>query len=132
MQDLIDRLEKATGPDRSLDQAIALIAFPDCELWSPELWSGGPNEYIKREKPELWYDQILHYTQSMDAAMSLLPASFWGSIEWAGTTESHKQSWPLVKLGTGDIRLSAQANTLPLTICIAALKAKAAAHRIPA
>lgn len=81
--DLIERLEKATGPSRELDYAI------DCfVLWGPhsdwENAGGGYERHKKTGEPrvfDLWSRARIQYTGSLDAAVELvekmLPGWYW-------------------------------------------------------
>jgi hypothetical protein len=81
MQDLIERLEKADGPDRELGNDILFAAG-----WTQnEMDYGGGNqvtvwmapddtEYLDGDHPDP--------TKSIDAAVALLPSGFW----WRGGT----------------------------------------------
>ena len=73
-QSLIERLEKLTGPDREVDGLIGLLINPGSSLWTPEWWSGGPNEYLRWPDPTpgvARYEMLRHYTSSIDAALTL-------------------------------------------------------------
>ena len=111
MSELIERLEKATGPDRELDQAIVIEA-PVTKAFLQDDGQGG--------------FEVLHYTASIDAALTLLPPEFWGSIQWAGTLKQNDRAWPVVEVGSGDQKIKVQAATIPLSVCLAALRARAA------
>jgi hypothetical protein len=68
LADLIARIEAATGPDRTLDSAIA--AAVGFEGWTPEAWAAAEAD------PELWRPSIPKapaYTASLDSALTLVP-----------------------------------------------------------
>lgn len=103
---LIERLKRATGPDRQLDNAMAdALGFkvPDSDA------EGWP----------------LHYTRDIDAALTAVPNNYWLSIEFAGVVPSDlPRRWPVVKFGRGGTEQTAQAITAPLALCVAALRAR--------
>lgn len=110
MQDLIERLEKATGPDRELDYDLRIIDQPHT-VGSLGLKS-------------------LPYTASIDAALTLTPELVFIEIKTGTQTGRHRFEWPIVVCGnqkTGKRIWRGQAATLPITLCIAALKARHAA-----
>ena len=63
MKDLIERLEKALGPDRELDEAIVIEVPVTNGFLQPDRHGGF---------------EVLHYTASIDAALTLVPtAAIW-------------------------------------------------------
>lgn len=65
MSDLIERLEKATGPDRKHDRAISVwLVENGCDPDGPD----------KGMHPRL--ENVPHYTASIDAALTLVPGGF--------------------------------------------------------
>ena len=108
LQALIARLERATGPDRELDNAIwALLGQPLPD--DPAGW------------PPL-------YTASLDAAMTLLPKG----EDWAEWSigfgfiggQARARIWIGDELSDGQKNVGA---TPAIALCIAALKARSAA-----
>lgn len=108
---LIDKLERADGPDRELDQLIA--------VWHRSQISG---------KRVLGVANCAAYTASIDAAMTLVPEG-WQliKIEWFNVNDSWRafmRDWHIqsdtfaAKTGDG------QAATPALALCIAALRAR--------
>lgn len=83
MKDLIDRLEKAIGPDRELDSLIgrALETAPTEPFKSKApfdrlegmYWVLGKKDTPSGPKEERWSKCPPSYTGSLDAAMSLVP-----------------------------------------------------------
>jgi hypothetical protein len=59
---LIERVEKASGPDRELDVAVDLALFPDHRISGDHIL-----DRMGFGKP------IPHYTASLDAVMALMP-----------------------------------------------------------
>ena len=120
--DLIARLEKATGPDRELDGDIcaALGLHPDG-------WRRGVKE---ASADAIWFDDRTRrswsasaFTSSIDAAMSLVPEGWNRRASetdkhwwWAELREGYETSYNRVEIG--------QSPSLPVSICIAALKAR--------
>lgn len=95
--DLIARLEAATGPDRELDHTIDMTITGEWTYYAPE------------------------YTRSIDAALTLLPDNT-GLILYCilgkkPSVSTQRYEW--------DDHVSAA--TVPLALCIAALKARAVA-----
>jgi hypothetical protein len=70
MTDLIDRLEKATGPDRDIDGAIALSLG-----WTLQKMKGDQHAYFRKPGVTDYFirDVPPPYTASVDAAISLVP-----------------------------------------------------------
>lgn len=104
MSDLIERLEKATGPDRQLDAAIS------------EALTGIP-EKIAFEHPNFVPPR---YTASIDAALTLVPGSM-VSLRFQRTG----QTWGCYLNGR-DTNATAPA----IALCIAALRARTAEEQI--
>lgn len=115
MTDLIKRLEETTGPDRKLDFVIMLVAD-----------GKDPTEYKLNGQ---FADEVPRYTSSLDAALTLVPEG--------ATVEMHlteKDSYAYVnvleKVETTDgdefveTPHSGNARTLPIALCIAALRAR--------
>lgn len=134
MSDLIEKLEKATEADRELDGLIygllnslkrndgTFLMDIDGEKFQFE----HPTERHPNGPAALYVSghRVFDFTGSIDAAITLLPLAFWGSIEWAGVLNGSDRQWPLVTVGSGDQKIKAQGKTVPLTICIAALRAR--------
>lgn len=105
--DLIERLKKATGPDRQLD-------------WEIHCRDGVEDVGMYGAHPA--------YTASVDAALGIMPELVYLEIE-TGTQRASAPSWewPMVMVGsqvTGNLFWDGQAKNLPITLCIAALKAR--------
>lgn len=117
MRELIERLEKATGPDRSIDAdiAVAVGGFAErCGLPSGGWVSKGPHHAIV-ESPS--------YTSSIDAALTLV-------LEGTRVDLHKHRDKALANVrfyktdGSDGHGFSAWAVTLPIALCIAALKAR--------
>lgn len=113
MRDLIDRLEKATGPSVSLNRAIWCALNPGQD---PTTYNGDP-----RWKP---------YTASIDAALTLKPDGCCADTQErqldSRTFYRSEKSWARIEAVGGQVFLGAAiASTVPLALCAAALKAHA-------
>ena len=127
MDDLIARLEAATEGSRELDAAIYYGVLRkcrhehlkesgaqsdtgfDCLHCGADSW-GNLGRYGQR-----LHDQHPHYTTSIDAALTLVPEKCAFSISFV----LKANVW------IAKYRIEAIAPTIPLAICIAALKARA-------
>lgn len=103
MSDLIARLEKATGPDRQLDNAI----WFSLDQPLPDDPAGCP----------------LRYTASLDAALTLVPAGFYWSVLGS---DHYGQAWVDKLDGRGTFKSGKSSAGPIIALCIAALKARAA------
>jgi hypothetical protein len=103
---LAERCEKATGPNRELDWAIHVAIHPD-------------KVTVKRSHHYLYDEQ---YTASLDAAMTLVPEV------WEPWDLNKGQRWhfSLKRQGGKYPIVDGHADTWPLAICAAALRARAA------
>jgi hypothetical protein len=99
MQELIERLEKATGPDLDLDHAIARATRP---------FDG---------------HGVLGYTSSIDAALTLVPEG-WQAILY--TERACAELYDATLKKRAGIKARAYAPTTAIAICIAALRARTA------
>lgn len=124
IDDLIARLEKATGPDRQLDRDIATALKIS---WSSDEDGnfGGYNIMPRR----------CHFTESVDAAITLVPEGWGWSIRVGGRYPDGRTLNPTAELaepietkfGAGvGVRGQADASTPAIALCITALKARAA------
>ena len=101
MQDLIKRLEAASGPDRELDVSIAKRVGT---------YRMAP---ITSNDPYFW---ILHYTASIDAALGLVPEGLPWELNSAAVAEIGMASGkPVIGIARG--------KNYALALCIAALRA---------
>lgn len=141
LQSLIERLEKALGPDRELDAEIWALdnAIQSSLEFGHESYSGANREWVRAGSIGAWMDEIPTYTASLDAAVGLVPEGMGGhdldlsrSIRGKGEWE-HYTLWQArlsMESATDDPdelagQYSGFANTAPLALCIAALKARA-------
>lgn len=126
--DIIERLEKATGPDRELDGAIFWFAERSSAMrfyWNAS--AGKPTEPPDALPASgLGRHAVVHcsprYTESVDAAVTLAP-----SPRWFWRVDSHDPSaW--VYLNIQDAYKGAGA-TPAIALSMAALKARTASQR---
>lgn len=109
---LAERCEQVTGPDRELDREIKLAL----EIGKP--WT--------RSTPEAARVWALHYTASLDAAMTLVPEGF--HIDLRVRADDTPPIAGLKQMGHLSIRQSdlvsetSEAATAALALCAAALR----------
>lgn len=128
LAELIARLEKATGPDRKIDVAIwELLANPDkyrrashwprYSDWESKSSSGAWEPFY----PSL---NALHYTASIDAALTLVPEPWRLQDIWQS---DDGKSWHAgVRIPGLEVGSDEACATPAIALCIAALKARAA------
>lgn len=118
---LRDRLAKATGPDRALDESIALtFGWKDRDAG---MWWLPPNTPAS---PRTWVMGVPSFTASIDAAVTLVPDGHSQHINqaddgswWAEFREGYCTSYRNVYLG--------HAKTEPLARCLARITHELAA-----
>ena len=113
--DLIARLEAATGASRELDAAIAeavgyIVRYDKAD-------PRGTTPYYQ-PVPDYSWRPVPTYTASIDAALTLVPEGWDYTIYSRGEVSVHRS-----KSGTRTF-YDAEAATPALAICIAALKAR--------
>jgi hypothetical protein len=112
---LIERLEKATGPDRELDLDIARLQGVTVMRRN---WDDTANvEHT-----------FHHYTESFDSARSLVPAGFYWLVSEGRTRDTEPLGGAQVFRPNYLVEPIAQAEheSAVIALCIAALKARAA------
>ena len=134
MDDLIARLEQATGADRELDAVIAChVKFEDSRPARPDDFGGKYGYCAGNIKVEHGFLQADHYTADINAALTLVPEGWGGSIHFSEDrpdcelhcTVALGRSYPTnadayaEKSGKDATRES-----IALAICIAALRAR--------
>lgn len=139
ISDLITKLESATGPDRELDRLIHFhVVSPwlakTCVDWVYAAFEE-PNDFLwwtaerKAEGKEGYHDSWESFTASVGAALSLVehvfPDAFWMMSRGRLRIEEPLYAIQLL-FGSDEILGEAEGNSLPVTICVAALKAKIA------
>lgn len=105
LDEIVERLEKATGPDRQIDEAIF------------ELMHGRKRHVSIFEQ----YDpseKLPAYTGSVDAALTLVPSRF------TVKTESVNIDGQMRHSASTDYKSEATGANLPIAISLAALKAR--------
>lgn len=115
--ELVARLEKATGPDRELDHQV-LIACG----WMVDSDERGEIHHYIDPKGALWAPSYLpEPTQSIDAALSLVPEGYQKTL-WLGADNSaHVElKTPAHKLGP----VAGHEHSIAIALCIAALRAR--------
>ena len=116
MDDLIARLEKATGPDRELDGDIVLhlgLVPHGMERGWPGGWAGDGKQFDAE-----WY------TKSIDAALTLVPED-WCLFEM-GQLGRNNQGWYVNLMHRHEVgEVSSSHESFAVALCIAALKARA-------
>jgi len=126
---LIARLEAATEDSRELDAEIHIAASlcdpsaryepnNDVIVWlehHPEV-PGGASQVL--------CDELPHYTESIDSAITLIPAGWHWQVENEATSDGKARAWLHERAKTGRGRSkNAFADTPALALCIAALRA---------
>lgn len=114
LADLIARLERATGADRDLDEAIAEWRFQDD---------------MATKRTSKWGPVPRYYTASLDAALTLVPEG----LDWLICSRRRNfQDGYYVHIMNGDVNrdgrsVSVAWHPIPaIALCIAALKARSA------
>jgi hypothetical protein len=116
VKELIERLEAAPGPDRELDRAIAAAC---CITWSADEDGnfGGYGLMPRR----------VHFTGSLDAAMTLLPSTQNWSLE-TDPMGHYFKTWTFEpqKIWGGQCwRAKDMAASAAIAVCIGALRQRA-------
>jgi hypothetical protein len=112
LNELAERCEKATGPDREL--ALSILCAVD-----PEHWTMGCNPSARDP------------TASLDAAISLVPEGWTYQAYQGPSGQPHK--WTLRTIADGDAYYTereGKAATPALALCAAALRARGASHEL--
>jgi hypothetical protein len=125
MDELIAKLEKATGPDRELDVAIVYALHPDI---------GNYDGLCVGDEPIFWHEPYRkqpcpRFTASIDAALSLVPEGMQVGLvgPWITTATKAEVWYAQVADGIEDFQgeFDHKAPTAALALCIAALRARA-------
>lgn len=133
LDNLIARLEKATGPDRELDSLIArsLEKFPTIpfkgdapfERLAGMYWVVGTKDTPNGPVEEKWSKNPPPYTASLDAALTLVPKDF-----FLRKLAQFEDGWHCTII-RGAKSFDAKAKTGSGAISAAALKARTAAGK---
>lgn len=101
--ELIARLEKATGPDRELDEAILLVVdrnkFEWCHRKFEEILARAEANGLTNRRDACWRDAFSAcpaYTRSLDAALTLVPDAKDG---WFEIIRRHAPNSPMSSFG---------------------------------
>lgn len=122
MSDLIERLEKATGPDRILDALLEIAFGRSRPAWAQDTGSLTVDSDWVRISPNGagWYPD--KYTASIDTALMLVRPE---DGRWEIGCGKLVQYW--ASLYTRHGRCDGEVDSTPaIALCIAALKARAA------
>src|SRR5258708_27769224 len=122
---LLDRLKKTKGPDRELDariqcqlQGFKFLAFDD---------SRG-HDKVTYEGPSNAVGAVLRYTDSIEAALTLVSDDFWWLIGRGQITPGEPLYGAQIRkpgFSTGGQVVSeAEHDCMPIALCIAAIKAR--------
>lgn len=118
MATLIERLEKATGPDRRLDIEISFEVDGFNRVHFSEVFAQATNGDLPPFDEELWP----LYTKSIDAALTLVPDGWdWSVGNLVGHGIAARIGGPAGEEGEADY---SKDRTPALALCIAALKAR--------
>jgi hypothetical protein len=116
---LAERCERAEGPDRELDKDIVLALKPEAMFQTDD---GYDEPIVFHAEPVVRWKHVLpRYTASIDAALTLA-ADKWDRVEFGRYEKVHDKFW-------ADLGLDGSAEncaSVPLAICAAALRARAA------
>ena len=125
MKELIERLERATGPDRELDVAIVYALYPDIGPYQGQCIGDEPifwhDPYRKRPAPS--------FTSSIDAALTLVPEGHGWVLDYMDPGEP---DGAMVGAHACDGATFDTPRPPALALCIAALKAREALAHSPA
>ncbi len=115
IDELIERVEKATGPDRGIDAAMFRVDQPDLARSSP--W---PQFTIDQDEGRDDFKAIPRYTASIDAALALMERKLPG---WRISMDQMEDGWDtdLSEPGNRSGVFNATRKTLPLAIILALL-----------
>lgn len=130
MEELIEKLERASGPDRELDARIHCLLFPDfayarrigrhkerfIELIERAVINEGEN--FGNWLTECW-PEVPHYTGSLDAAMTLVQPN------WHIEMLRFSDGWyvTVAPKSTADVKYNCTQKPAAIALVIASLKA---------
>lgn len=137
---LIERLEKATEGSRDLDWAIDCILKPwhagcQCEYWTVDNNDLYGIRWFSEEKQKWFPDHLPTYTDSIDAAVELVPDG-WQISRFETKDTSRKHHFDLAHVtpnldndggwASCPTREASRAATPAIALCIASLRARLA------
>ena len=124
MDELLEQIAAGEELSRDIDAAIAVASGLFAPPWKHVglgrfdiEWSARRPTVYNMEGPQ----RCPEYTRSTDAAMTLIPKGWGGSLHI-----EERGKWAIVKLGRSyptNAEVTVEARTLPRAICLAALKA---------
>lgn len=128
LRPLLDRIEKAEGPDRELDLLIwvALVANPSKEYnWSDGVWF---KDHGEKDRGPYWRacdhtKEAPFYTASLDAALALVERvrpGHWWSIEHVGGAPP--AGFAKARIFTPEVAYSASGSTPALALLSALIR----------
>jgi hypothetical protein len=117
---LIERVERAEGPDRELDAEIACAVLPHFRGKYPNIFAPGSITY-----PGGFLWNACHYTSSLDAAASLVPEG-WQWTASGGCRQYQASSYCTQSHVSGRPTTEGDAATPALALTAAALRARLA------
>lgn len=131
---LIERLEKADGPDREIDALIQISIFPEYGAkmdLSPsrfvmfkDVWEKNRADHINHANNVSDWWKVPNYTASIDAAVSLAESAISG-VELE-ITNLYSAARVTLYLENGTFYGSSEINSIPLSLCLATLRALSA------
>jgi len=122
MEDLIKQLQQAIGPDRKLDAEIWMTLYPEWRAYPRDDHGEGDIAWITPRDGRSYL--ATRYTGSVDDALSLIPKEMF-YILGHGRVRSGEPlcGAQLLRPVTSEVIAEAESDTLPIAICIAALRA---------
>lgn len=119
MKDLIERLEKAAGPDRELDFDLHLARGLNASKSRRRDGQGSWWVYDAYDEGGYGLQSLPSYTASIDAALMLVPAEH----DWVvSNVNGHVGGTPYACCGSDKAHFAA---TPVLSLCLAAMRARA-------
>ena len=112
--DLIERLEKASAPDRELDVAIVYALYPEIGPYRPHCVGDEPIFY----QDPFYKQRCPKFTASIDAAMRLVPEG------WSWRVGNLPSGKGFADLGTQKSLQCIEGATPAIALCIAALRVR--------
>jgi hypothetical protein len=131
MTDLIERVEKASGPDRELDVLVGaeVNLFADnrylCLRKTLEICGMAQTLEMAESHQNILRTELPRYTASIDAALTLLPHGYASAVGTMAFKNCNKKPWATYWTPQG-VPHSVEAETPALAVTLAALKARAA------
>ncbi|MDI2076996.1 hypothetical protein ABIF68_007870 [Bradyrhizobium japonicum] len=123
MNEIINRLQQADGPDRALDVDIVFALYPDIGAYQP---------HCVGEEPIFWSDPYRkqpcpQFTASIDAALTLLPTDYKWTVGFSMHVPHNAEVWVPGLTGYYDGECD---SNRAIALCIAILRARKAASAV--